>query len=352
MIMPARHEVIAHLYIGRNAAEMATSKKRRALMPTASVILGLIIGLLTTHAAFSQTYPSKPVRVVVPISAGSGLDIVARAVTQKLAAAWNQPVLVDNRPGAGGTLGTAIVARALPDGHTLLIAGNFHAVNPALYAKLPYDTWQDFAEITSVATLYQVLVVAPSARLKSVPELIARAKETPGRMTFASPGTGTGVHFTGEKFKLSARIDVIHVPYKGGPEAMNDVMTGRVTYWIPSIGTALPFIKSGKLLALGVTSKQRSEHLPDTPTIAESGLADFQHSLWFGVWAPSRTPASILEKIEKDVSSSLTAPDFRAQMKTLVADRMSMTRGEFAKFVRSEHELAVRLMKAAGMTPN
>lgn len=321
-------------------------------MPNASTVLTLTMGLLTTHAAFGQTYPTRPVRVVVPISAGSGLDIIARVVTQKLAGAWKQPVLVDNRPGAGGTLGTAIVAKALPDGHTLLIAGNFHAVNPALYAKLSYDTWKDFAEIAPVATLYQVLVVAPSARLKSVPELIARAKETPGRITFASPGTGTGVHFTGEKFKLATGIDVIHVPYKGGPEAMNDVMTGRVTYWIPSIGTALPFIQSGKLHALGVTSTQRSGYLPDTPTMAESGLPDFQHSLWFGVWAPSRTPARVLEKIEKDVSSSLSTPDYRATMKALAADRMSMSRPEFAKFVRTEYELAVRLAKAADITPN
>lgn len=321
-------------------------------MPNASTVVTLTVALLTTHAAFGQAYPNKPVRIVVPISAGSGLDMVARSVSQKLTAAWGQPVLVDNRSGAGGTLGTAIVAKALPDGHTLLIAGNFHAINPALYAKLPYDTWKDFAEIAAVATLYQVLVVAPSAGLKSVPELIARAKETPGRITFASPGTGTGVYFTGEKFKLSTGIDVIHVPYKGGPEAMNDVMTGRVTYWIPSIGTALPFIKAGKLLALGVTSRRRSEYLPETPTISESGLPDFEHSLWFGVWAPSRTPASVLAKIEKDVSASLSAADFQAQLNVLAADRMSMTRVEFTKFVRSEYELAVRLAKAAGIKPN
>lgn len=320
-------------------------------MRTGGIALALAAGLLTAPVALSQTYPSKPVRIVVPISAGSGLDIVARAVAQKLSSRWNQPVLVDNRPGGGGTLGTAIVAKAHPDGHTLLIAGNFHAVNPVLYAKLSYDTWNDFAEVAPVATLYQVLVVAPSARLKSVSELIARAKEAPGRVSFASPGTGTGVHFTGEKFKLATGIDVIHVPYKGGPEAMNDVMMGRVTYWIPSIGTALPFIQAGKLIAVGVTSRQRSEFLPDIPTIAESGVADFQHSLWFGVWTPSRTPVPILAKIEKDVLSSLQTPDFRAQMKALAADRLTMTRLEFAKFVQAEYEVAVRLTKAAGIKP-
>jgi tripartite-type tricarboxylate transporter receptor subunit TctC len=320
-------------------------------MRSPGLIVALTASAFVAQTALAQTYPAKPVRIVVPISAGSGLDLVARAVARKLEVRWNQPVVVDNRPGAGGTLGSALVAKAPPDGQTLLIAGNFHAFNPALYAKLPYDTWNDFAEIAPIATLYQVLVVAPSARLSSLSELIARAKETPGRVSFASPGTGTGVHFTGEKFRLATGVDVVHVPYKGGPEAMNDVMMGRVTYWIPSIGTALPLVRAGKLLALGVTSRQRSQFLADVPTIAESGVSDFEHSLWFGAWAPSRTPASTLARLEKDVSISLDAEDFRAHMKALVANPLTMTRREFGKFVRAEYEAAVSLTKAAGIAP-
>jgi tripartite-type tricarboxylate transporter receptor subunit TctC len=320
-------------------------------MPTGAIILALVLGSLSISDAFSQSYPTKPTRIVVPISSGSGLDMLGRSVAQKLSKIWGQPVIVDNRPGAGGTIGTAIVARGPADGHTLLIAGNFHAINPALYAKLPYDTWSDFAEIAPIAALYQVLVLAPSARLKSVSELIARAKEMPGRISFASPGAGTGVHFAGEKFKLLTGIDVVHVPYKGGPEAMTDVMMGRVTYWIPSIGTALPLINNGKLVAVAVTSPERSKRLPEVPTIAEATRSDFQHSLWFGAWAPARTSADTLERIEKDLSTALSTPDLRAEFNALAADPLTMTRRDFAKFVRAEFDVAVRLARAAGITP-
>jgi tripartite-type tricarboxylate transporter receptor subunit TctC len=320
-------------------------------MHIALTTVAFLSGLLACGVLSAQSYPSKPVRVVIPISPGSGLDIVGRSVAQNLAALWSQPVLVDNRPGAGGTVGTAIVARSAADGYTLLIAGNGHAVNPALYAKLPYDTSRDFIEIAPLAALFQVLVVSPSAGLKTVTELIARAKAKPGEITFASPGTGTGVHFTGEKFRLAAGINVVHVPYKGGPEAMTDVMMGRVTYWIPSIGTALPFIKGGKLLALGVTSPLRSPIMPDVPTIAESGLPGFQHSLWFGMWAPSRTPGSIIEKLERDLARARSGQEVQDQWKALAADPLAMKRMEFATYVRSESEVAMRLAKAANITP-
>jgi tripartite-type tricarboxylate transporter receptor subunit TctC len=264
---------------------------------------------------------------------------------------WGQPVVVDNRPGAGGSVGTAAAAKSPPDGYTLLVSGSAHATNAAVYARLPYDTLKDFVEIAPLAALYQVLVVSPTAGVKNVSELIAAAKAKPGQITFASPGTGSGVHFTGEKFKLAAGIDVVHVPFKGGPEAMNDVMMGRVTYWIPSIGTALPFIKGGKLLALGVTSRERLTVLPDVPALAEAGVAGFENSLWFGLWAPARTPAAVVDKLATDTARALVAPDLREQFRTLVAEPMNMTPADFARFVRSETETAARLAKVAGIKP-
>jgi tripartite-type tricarboxylate transporter receptor subunit TctC len=260
-------------------------------------------------------------------------------------------VVVDNRPGAGSAVGTAVVAKSPADGYTLLVSGSPHTINPAIYAKLPYDSLKDFVPIAPLAALYQVLVVSPTAGVKNVSELIAAAKTRPGQITFASPGTGSGVHFTGEKFKVATGIDVVHVPYKGGPEAMNDVMMGRVTYWIPSIGTALPFIKGGRLLALGVTSLQRSAALPDVPTLAESGVAGFENSLWFGLWAPARTPAGIIDKLTTDTARALAAPDLREQFRSLVAEPMSMKPAEFARFVRSETETVARLAKEAGIKP-
>lgn len=307
-------------------------------------------GMIAAGEAPAQ-YPVRPVRVIIPITPGSGLDMVARLVSHKLSEGWGQPVIAENRPGAGTTLGTAAVAKSPADGYTLLVNSAAHASNPAVYATLPYDGLSDFVAVAPLARLVQVLVVAPSAGPKTVPELVAAAKARPGQLTFASAGTGGAVHFTGEKFKLATGIDVVHVPYKGGPEAMNDVMMGRVTYWIPSIGTALPFIQSGKMLALGVTSRERSAALPDVPTLAEMGVAGFEDSIWFGMWAPAGTPTGIVDALAKDISRALAAPDLRQQLAKLSAEPMSMTSAEFARFVRSEAESAARVARAAGIKP-
>ena len=315
---------------------------------TAGWALALAAGLSIAAGAPAQEYPTRSVRVVIPITAGSGLDIIGRWVSQKLSDNWGQPVVVDNRPGAGGVIGTGMVAKSTADGYTLLVAGSAHSTNPALYTSLPYDTLKDFVVIAPLASLIQVVVAAPSAGYKTVPQLIAAAKAKPGQTTFASPGTGSGVHFTGEKFRLAAGIDVVHVPYKGGPEAMNDVMAGRVTYWIPSLGTALPFIQSGKLLALAVTSRQRSAVVPDVPTVAEGGIP-FDESLWFGLWAPARTPGGVVDKLAKDAARALAAPDLRERFRTLVAEPINMTPAEFSRFVSSETESAIRIARTAGI---
>lgn len=321
------------------------------LIRLATALFLVMVGPGGTIQAFSQAYPSKPVRVIVPFTAGTGIDIVCRSVSQKLSDRWGQPVVVDNRPGAGGTVGSGIVARSAADGYTLLVHSNAHAVSPALYAKLPYDAVKDFVAIAPLARLAQVLVVAPSAGIKSVPGLIAAAKASPGKLTFASLGMGSGTYFSAEKFRLATGIDVVHVPYKGGPEAMTEVMTGRVTYWLPSLGAALPLIQGGKLTPLGVSTSERSPWLPDVPTIAEVGVSGFEESLWFGMWAPAGTPSPIVNRIAKDISPALAAPDLRERFRALAAEPMSMTPVEFARFVRSETDTVARVAKVAGIKP-
>jgi tripartite-type tricarboxylate transporter receptor subunit TctC len=302
--------------------------------------------------AVAQSYPTRPVRVVVPYTAGSGIDAVAaRPVSQKLAEIWGQSAIVDNRTGAGGTIGTGFVAKAPADGYTLLVSSSAHVTNPMLFSNPPYDAVKDFVVVAPLVRMPNVLVVAPSTDIKSVAELIAAAKAKPGQLNFASSGTGTGTHFTAEKLKLAAGIDVMHIPYKGGPEAMTDVMMGRVTYWLPSIATALPFIKSGKLLALAVTSRQRSAALPNVPTLAESGLAGFDDALWIGMWAPAGTPAPIVDKLAQDVARALAMPDLRELLANNMAEPMTMTPAEFASFIRSETETSARIIKAAGIKP-
>jgi len=320
-------------------------------MRTAKIALGFAAAVSITASAFAQSYPTKSVRVIIPFTPGSGIDIIGRSVSQKLSEMWGQPVVVENRTGAGGTVGAGVVAKSPADGYTLLVNSSAHTVTPALYSSLPFDTLKDFVEIAPLAHLGLVLVVAPSAGVKSVSELIAAAKARPGQLTFASPGTGSGLHFTGEKFRLAAGIDVVHIPYKGGPEAMTDVMMGRVTYWITSIGTALPFIQGGKLLALGVSTRQRSALLPDVPPITEAGVAGFEDSLWFGMWARVGTPSDIVNKVATDISRTLAAPDLRDQFRKLAAEPMNMTPTEFARFVRSETDAGARVAKAAGIKP-
>ena len=309
----------------------------------------LFVGVLLMAVARAQPYPSKPVRAVFPISPGSSLDIVGRLVCQKLSEAWGQQIVVDNRPGAGGTLGTALVARAPADGYTLLVSGISQTINTVLYTQLPYNAQQDFIEIAPIASMYQVLAIAPSQGIKSVAQLIALAKAKPGHVTYGSAGIGSGAHFAAEKLRLAMAIDALHVPYKGGPEAMNDVMMARIHYWLPTIGTALPFIQSNRLLALGVTSTQRSALLPDVPTLIEAGVAGYEESLWFGVWAPRGVSAGIVDKIAKDVARTIDLPALREPFRKLAAEPLHMTPAEFARFVRRENDSVKQIAKAAGI---
>jgi tripartite-type tricarboxylate transporter receptor subunit TctC len=287
--------------------------------------------------------------VVVPFTAGSATDILARTVGQKLGELWGQPVVIDNRPGAGGTIGAAIVAKSPADGYTLLVHSAAQAVNASIYPSLPYDTTKDFVEVATLGGQPNVLVVAPATGYKSVADLIAAAKKSPGTLNFGSAGTGSGTHVNGEKFKLAAGIDVMHIPYKGTPEALTDTMAGRVTYFFSPISAALPNVREGKLVALGVSTGKRASTLPNVPTIAESGLPGFDYNLWIGMFAPAGTPADVVDKINADVTRALQSAEVRERLAALGAEPMVMTPAEFRKFMREEIDDSAKVVKAAGI---
>ncbi len=312
-------------------------------------IAGIAIALCCVPLATGQGYPNKTVRLIVPFTAGSATDILARTFGQKLSEMWGQSVLVENRPGAGGTIGAAVVAKSQPDGYTLLVNSAAQAYNASIYPTLSYDTSKDFAEIAPLAGQPNVLIVAPATGVKSVAELIALAKQKPGQLNFGSAGTGSGTHINAEKFKLAAGIDVVHIPYKGTPEALNDTLAGRVTFFFSPISAALPNVREGKLIALGVSTAKRSSALPNVPTIAEAALPGFDYNLWVGVFAPAGTPPDIVDKINKDIDRAAQAPDVKERLATLGAEPMPMTPAEFHKFVQAEIEDSAKVIKAAGI---
>jgi tripartite-type tricarboxylate transporter receptor subunit TctC len=313
------------------------------------LIAGFAIAWACAPLALGQGYPNKPVHIIVPFTAGSATDTLARTFGQKLTEMWGQPVIVENRPGAGGTIGAAVVAKSPADGYTLLVHSAAYAYNPSIYPDLTFDTSKDFVEIAPLAGQPNVLVVAPSAGIKSVAELIATAKQKPGQLNYASAGTGSGTHINSEKFKMAAGIDVVHIPYKGTPEALTDTMAGRVTYFFSPISGALPNIREGKLLALGVSSSKRSSVLPNVPTIAEAGLPGFDYNLWVGLFAPAGTPPEIVAKINGDVTRALQSPEIKERFANLGMEAMPMSPVEFKKFVQTEIDDSAKVIKAAGI---
>jgi tripartite-type tricarboxylate transporter receptor subunit TctC len=309
----------------------------------------LATGALVSLAAWGQGYPGKPVKLVVPFTAGSATDILARTVGQKLSEQWGQAVYVENRAGAGGTIGAAFVAKSPPDGLTLMVHSAAQAVNASIYPTLPYDTLKDFVQVVPLGGQPNVLVVSPASGYKTAADLIASASRNAGSLNFASAGIGSGTHINAEKFNLLAGITAVHIPYKGTPEALTDTMTGRTSYFFSPISAALPHIREGKLVALGVTSATRSSLLPGLPTIAESGLQGFQYNLWIGMFAPAGTPPDVVEKINRDVNRVLRDPEVRERLTALGAEPMQMTSHEFDRFMRGEMDDSAKVVKAAGI---
>ena len=299
--------------------------------------------------AWSQAYPAKAVRIVVPFPPGGTSDILARTLSPKLTAEWGQPVIVDNRPGAAGNIAAEHVARSPGDGYTLFITTvGIHAIHPSLYAKLPFDAVRDFTPVTNLVMLPTLLVVHPSLPVRSVKDLIALARRRPGDLSYSSAGSGSQPHLTAEMFKTMAGVDLLHVPYKGAAQQLTDLVAGHVALTFATAPSAVPFIKSGQMRAIGVSSGKRTAALPDVPTIAEAGVPGYEAVGWNGMMAPAGLPAPVLEKVNGTVVRIFQAPDVREKMIALAADPQTTTPAEFGAYIRSEITKWAKVVKDSG----
>jgi tripartite-type tricarboxylate transporter receptor subunit TctC len=305
--------------------------------------------LTVAGAALAQTYPVKPIRYVVPFAPGGGVDTLAREVGAKLNAEWGVPVIVENRPGAGGNIGTEFVAKAAPDGYTVLMTTNSHAYNASLYANAPYDPLKDFAPLTLVATSPFLLVVHPSLPARNVKELIALAKAKPGALTYSSGGAGGGSHLAGELFSTLAGIKMVHVPYKGIAPAIADLLGGHVSLSFSVVPPAIPHVKTGKLRALAVSTSTRSALLPDLPTIAEAGLKGYEAMSWYATLAPAGTPQAIVNRLNSEIIKILQAPDVRSKLAGLGLEVRTTSPEELAAFMSADWKAWDKIIRALGI---
>lgn len=312
----------------------------------------LALGLMSCGAvgqARGQTWPDRPVRVVVPLTAGSATDVMARIVAQRLSEQLGQPFLVDNRPGAGGTIGVGAVARAKPDGYTILVQSSSYTITPTTYPNTPYDTLRDLAGVTPLALLPQALVIAPSRNITSVQALVAAAKAKPGVLNYASAGVGTANQLNAERFRVGAGIDAVHVPFKGTPEALNEVMAGRVDYYFCPVNVCLSLINEKRLLALAMGSTKRSAVLPDLPTTLELGIPDSNYNFWVGMFVPAGTPRDIVDRLYRETEKALATKDVQASLAQLGAEPMLMPPEQFDREIAREIATNALLVKAAGI---
>ena len=310
---------------------------------------GMLLTLAAT-AAQAQAYPARPIRFVVPYAPGGPLDLIARAIGQKLTEATGQAVVVDNKPGAGGNIGADIVAKTAPDGYTIVMgAVATHAINPTLYPKIPYDPVKDFTPVAMVAVVPNVLVVNPALPVKSVKELIDFAKAKPSYLNFASGSTGSTGHLAGELFNALAGVQMVHIPYKGGAPAMADLLAGQVQLMFDNLANALPQVKAGKLRALAVTTAQRSAFAPDLPTLAEAGVPGFDLTTWFGIFLPGNAPRDIVLRLNTEINKALNAPDMKDRLEKMGAEPPANNTPErFAAFIKVEFDKYARVIKASG----
>jgi tripartite-type tricarboxylate transporter receptor subunit TctC len=330
---------------------MKRNEQRSAMSPSARACV-LLLAAWPGYGALAQpapAYPARPVRIVIGFTPGGVPDITARTIAARLTESWRQQVVVDNRPGAGGTIAAQIVAGANPDGHTLLSVSNAHAVAAAIYSKLPYDPLRDFSGITMTASGPALLLVSPALGAKSARDLIAIAKAKPGQLNFSSAGVGSGTHFGGELFKSAAGIDVVHVPFKGIPEAITETMTGRVHFFLSPLASAIGLVRERRVPAVGVTSLQRIPQLPDLPTVSESGLPGFRWDYWYGLLAPSKVVRPLLARLNKDVTGVLNHPGVRARWTALGADPAPTTAQEFDRFIAEDIATLTKIARAANI---
>jgi tripartite-type tricarboxylate transporter receptor subunit TctC len=317
--------------------------------PFCSWIAAAIFAAFPLAPAWCETFPNHPAKIVVPFPPGGPLDVIGRAIAQKLTETWGQAVIVENKPGAGGNIGADYVAKSPPDGYTVVMGAlSTHAVNPSLYPKMPYDALRDFAPITLVAVTPNVLVVNASLPVKSVKELIAYAKANPGKLSFGSGSNGSAGHLAGELFKAETGTELVHIPYKGGAPAMQGLLAGDTQLMFDNLANSLPQVKAGKLVALAVTTGKRSALVPELPTMTESGLPGFDISTWFGLLAPAGTPREIIAKWNEDVVRILKSPDMKERLAAQGAEAAPDTPAEFSDFIAGELARYKRIVQISG----
>lgn len=329
--------------------------ERRQMMDRRRIlkVLAALAGLRAAGAGAQTAYPGKPIRIIVPFTPGGSSDILARAIGQALHEAWRVPVVVENKPGAGGAIGAEAAAKAASDGYTLFMGhiGTL-AVNPTLYPKLPYDPIADFSPVALVAVVPNVMVVHPKVPARSVAELIALAKAKPGVLTYSSGGSGSAAHLAMEYFKLVSGTDIVHIPYKGSAPAVTDLIGGQVSMTMTGLPPLLQQIRAGKLRALGVASSTRLAQLPEVPTIAEAGLAGFEANQWYGIVAPARTPAAIVEQLAAEIRRSLARPELKKHLEAEGALPSNLGPAEFRQLIRAEIERWAKVIRAAHIQPD
>jgi tripartite-type tricarboxylate transporter receptor subunit TctC len=299
--------------------------------------------------ADAETWPAKPLRVIVPIGAGSSVDLVARIVCEQLSTQLGQGIIVENRPGGGQTLGAAVVAKAEPDGYTLLVNSSAHTIGPALNPNVGYHPARDFIAVAPLGATPFVLVVPPDRGFKTAADLVSAANARPSSFNYSSPGVGTGSHLSAERFRLAADVQAIHVPFKGGVEAITEVMAGRIDFFFVVLGPALPHIRDGKLIALAVNGEQRSAALPSVPTIAEAGFAAAANPTWFGLFLPARTPRDIVDTLQREAAKALQNSKVREKLTALGVDPVPMSADEFGAYVEKQVTADAALVKAIGL---
>ena len=309
----------------------------------------LALAAFAAPLALAQGYPDKPIRVIVPFTAGSGTDIVARTVGEAMARGLGQPLIIENRPGAGGTIGAAQVAKSTPDGYTLLIHSAGHVANASIYPGLPYDTIKDFAGITPLASLPNVLIVSPAKGFKSVKDLVDKARANPGVLNYGSAGMGSATHMNAEIFRLSAKFDAQHVPFKGTPEAMTETATGRLDFFFAPLSSALQLIKDGRLQALAVGTAHRSPILPNVPTTIEAGYPQSDYVFWVALLAPAGTPRAIIDRLNAEALKALANPEVKEKLAVLGAEPMPMTPAAFDAFIKAETARMADVVKSANI---
>jgi tripartite-type tricarboxylate transporter receptor subunit TctC len=326
-----------------SARHPVRSPHRRLLLAAVVSSLGVL-----PLAVRAQDYPARPIRLVVPFPPGGPTDVLARIVAIRLGERLGQPVVVDNKPGASGMIGADMVAKAAPDGYTLLANASIHVINPSLYPKTAYDAIADFAPVSNLADVPLVLAVHPKLAARSVKELVALAKSSKTSLAFASAGNATSQHLSGEAFKIVAGIDMLHVPYKGSAPALTDLIGGQVQLMFDSLPSAMPHLKAGTIRPLAVTTLKRSSALPDVPTVAESGYPGFGISTWYGVWAPAATPPAVVQRLSREIAAIVRLPEVREQFAGLGADPVGNTPAEFAEFARAELTKWAGIVKRSG----